>query len=195
MSEPEIGRAADGSENKIVPNKIKGQAENLDDDQAVFNNTEKVDGKWRYYSGGQLVAETDAPGDVTHEIISQWAGAVRARCKRQLTQEDIDRKLASKENAGGIVDPNGEPISSADTPEPVPGDGAAESSPVSEASVDDDPDAFVQSKIDAASRRKKSAAIKAEELLEELQSLQDEITAAEAEQRKWEKMKETISED
>jgi hypothetical protein len=61
--------------------------------------------------------------------------------------------------------------------------------------VDDDPDAFVQSKIDAASRRKKSAAIKAEELLEELQSLQDEITAAEAEQRKWEKMKETISED
>jgi len=192
MSKIEMAMPADGSEKHLAPKQIKAAAGNsgvnLDNDEDILQATDKSGGKWRFYVGDKLVAETDAPGQVNADILSQWGKAVRARCARENTFVKEEKK------AGGIVDSNGNPVSSADSSGSIP---AVATDPVREASpasLEDDPDAFVQSKITAAVIRRKAAMIKAEQIQEEVDELAREIAAAEADEQKWRKMAGVINE-
>lgn len=111
----EMVQAPQGGETHLATKRVKGAELNLDDDQAIMTATDKSDGMWRFRVAGQVIAEAQAPSEVTHAVISQWANAVRARTKRELSQEDVDRRLEARkqrEASNGIVDPDGNPITS-----------------------------------------------------------------------------------
>lgn len=188
MAEVEMARQADGSEQHLATKPIKGAGFNVDSDEEIMNLTDKSGGKWKFYSSeGQLLAEADAPAQLSAGIIQQWCNAVRARCKRELTQDDVDRKLQAKENKtdGGIIVPDSVDDVRSDSPVHVPEpEGVA---------VDDDPDAFVAGKIAAATKRAKAATIKRAELGEQISEVEAEIAAAEKDVSKWRKMQESIN--
>lgn len=181
----EIAMPADGSEKHLPEKPIKGAGVNLDSDEEVMAQTDKSGGKWRYFaSDGKLLAEADAPGSINADIVSQWCSAVRAKAKRELTQEDIDRKMAARENKtkGGIVLPEGVEVEEPTVDEP---------SPV----LEDNPDAYVDSKLSAAANKVKAIQIKNMELEQQKEELDAELSKAVAEQSKWIKMKEALSDE
>jgi hypothetical protein len=159
---------------------------NYDSDQDIINRTVKEDGKWRFYEGDRLLAEADAPGEPTREILEQWAGAVRARTHRELDQGDIDKRDAARaaqtrESNSGIVGADGEPLAS------DAAHSGADLVPVEvedTATIDDDPDAFVESKIQSAKKKLKAIHIKRTEMLEVLEGLQEETDTLLGEQTK-----------
>ena len=180
MADIEIARPADGTEHHLKDKPVRGANLSLDNDEDIYHATDKSDGKWRYSVNGRLIAETQAPDQVTASIISQWGDAVRARCTRE---HNLEKAPPMEKNEQRILTPDGTPADSQpDTPVP------AAPAP----SVDDDPDAFIQSKIDAAEKRRKAAWVKSESLREELDELAKEIDAADADKAKWVKMKEAM---
>lgn len=189
MTEIEMARAADGSEKHLPTKPIKGADLNVDSDEEIMSLTDKSEGKWRFYSSeGKLVAEAASPGQISAGVVQQWCNAVRARCKRELTQEDVDRKLAAEENKtnGGIIVPDG-------VTDNVRSDSAVHVPESEGVAVDDDPDAFVAGKIAAATKRAKAATIKRAELVEQVSEVEAEIAAAEKDVSKWRRMQESIN--
>ncbi len=171
---------------------------NFDNVEVIFANTVQVDGKWKFFNPAKkddLIAEADAPSqeqfnDNKMAILSTWAEAVQTRIKRrrELTQDQIDeaeaRKKAKNEgetvSAGGIIIPEG-----AETVAP-------QVEPVVEQTnaVSDDPDEFIQQKIDQAEKRVKSAKLKIMQLQEELEEAEADNEKAKKDVAKWKKMKE-----
>lgn len=177
-------------------------AVNYDSDQDILGKTIIRDGKWQFYEGERLIAEAAAPSDPTREVLEQWAGAVRQRVKRELTQEDTDKRDAARKEKvrienGGIVGTDGELLSSDSSPSVDSVESVEVEEPATETtaapSVDDDPDAFVDSKIDLAAKKLSAIIIKRTELQEALAELEDEYQAAADEKAKWERMKEAIN--
>ena len=183
MSDIPMAEFADGSEHHLPEKQIRMDGINLDRDDEIFARTEKSGGKWRFIVDGQLIAEADDPGQVTAPILTAWGDAVRKRCKRTMSQADIDRKIeakAQKQTEGGIIIPEGVKVEE-------------EVAPV--AAVDDNPDAYVDGKLAAAGRKVKAIQIKQMELMEQQEELDAELAKAVAEQSKWTKMKGALSED
>ncbi len=178
------------------------KAVNYDSDDYILRNTLVEEGKWRFYEDGEVIAEAEAwptaEGRPPREILEQWASGVRRKTKRVLTQEDVDRKEKARQGRSvseAILGPDGEPVGREPSVHSSDG-GAVSSSDISgsEPKLEDDPDSFVESKIEKAKNRAKAIRIKKEELLEQVESLDQELLKAIAEQTKWEKMKDAISE-
>jgi len=188
-----MAQPADGSEIHLKDKPIQKQNLNLDNDEDILKATDRSGGKWRFYMDGKLIAESPDPGEVNASIVGQWADAVRKRCKRTLTQEDIDRKLEAKkekQSSGGIILPDGVDVTDADSPADSD---IQDDAPVG--TLDDDPDSYVNNKISAAEKRVKAIKVKRIEMEELYQDLDREETAAAAELAKWTRMKEVINED
>ena len=185
MSSIEMALPADGSEHHLAHKPIAMDGINLDRDDEIYARTEKTGGKWRFIVDGKLVAEADDPGQVTAPVLSAWGDAVRQRCKRTLTHEDVERKLAAKEKKtqteGGIIIPEGVKVEEEEEVAPA-------------TAVEDNPDAYVAGKLAAAGRKVKSIQIKQMELMEQQEELDAELTKAVAEQNKWTKMQGALSE-
>lgn len=176
----EIAQPADGSEHHLKDKPIQGQGQNLDRDDEIYLNTEKKDGKWRYYSQttGKLIAETDAPAEVNADILSQWGNAVRARTTRERNNEKTEETKNMTES--GIALPEGVTVEEP-APQPEP------------ATLDDNPDAYIAGKIQEAERKAKAARIKVLSLEEEIQEVQQAEAAARNEVQKWKRMEAAIN--
>lgn len=182
---------------------------NYDHDESIFAHTIVKDGKWLFYNPADpddLIADAQAPSaeqmaSGKREIMTAWADGVRAKVKgrRELTTEQIEnaeaRKKAQKsgetKSEGGIIIPEG-----AVTTENLPEDMGGTIEMVEETStVSDDPDAFLQQKIDSSDKKVKMLKIKEMELQEEMADLKEQLSAALKDKAKWEKMKESIDVD
>jgi hypothetical protein len=161
---------------------------NFDSDQDILGHTIIADGKWRFFEGEVLIAETDAPREQSREILEQWCAAVRARTKRELDQTDIDKRIeARRENPGGIVGTDGKPLDSHD-PDTTP---AVE--PVVE--EEENPDAWIDAKIEKAEARLEAVRDKEREIRALIDELGGELTKADKDLTKWTKLKEAMEDD
>ena len=193
----EMALPPQGGAKHLATKPIAGQDVNLDSDQEIMARTQKANGKWSYYSStGKLLAEAAAPSSVTAGIVSQWCQAVRARTKRELTQEDVDRKIKMREEkSNGLVGPDGRPIgeSTADSVPSVPAEKVREAEV--EQSDDVSTDDYLKRRLDAVKTLEASHVKQVHEAEAALLSAENALEAARAERKKVEKLIKLMEEE
>ena len=144
---------------------------NVDSTQAIMASTVIDNGKWQFWDGDRLVAETQAPEVVKAAVIEDWCEAVRVRATRP--DPSIANKKANRaRKESGIGDDNG--------PGDRTGSTAGSNTEANDTGSRGDtaPRGFEEEPFEYAKRR-------SEELLNEIQLLDEQSQLLIEERNKW----------
>lgn len=147
------------------------QHHNVDSTQAIMANTVIDNGKWQFWDGDRLVAETDAPEVVKAAVIEDWCEAVRVRATRP--DPSIANKKANRaRKESGIGNDNG------------PSDGAGSAT---DSSTEDD-DTGQRGTASTGSFEEEPfeyAKFAAEQLTKQIDKLEDELHHLNTKRNRW----------
>lgn len=175
---------------------INSEGINYDSDQAILDKTVVKGGKWCFYEGEKLIAEAEAPAEMTWQVIEQWGASIRARTKRELDQTDTDKRIASRrekteaDHGSRVLGADGQPLGGNNNHSSIDVEPLVEAGGVQ--ATDDDPYAFINEKITISVAKLKAISVKRKEVQEIFDSLEEEEEQLLAEQAKWQKMREVL---